>query len=642
MLGALASLLLVVSCGALEEERPAVLDTLKRPDPVDPSRVVPWPKEDVDDLASASTAQQHSWTRAGEQLLADGKVAVLMLAGGLGTRAQRDVLTPKGTLDLQLPSGRSLFAMHAGRLLALRRRMRGGGGQRPPLLPLLVMTSPALHGATLRHFERHRFFGLGASTVRFFNQSTLPGLDADGAPLPDGARAPDGHGGLWTALAGSSSPSIVPELRRAGIEQIFACIVDNPLAALADPLFLGFAQARRAEMAFKVVRRRSPDEPTGMLLGQLPAAAAGAAAVAGAAAAGKHGEGGEGGKGGEGGQQQAKAKAKAKGQVKAKHDYMIYHSLPAGVSAARRGAELLHSLADTMMLVMSMPFVERMCALSAARDAGLPFHKVVRKTRLGAAVAGAVEGGSAEAEAEALATTEVHKFERVLGESVRFASRAAALVVPREAQFAPIKRGWGTADDSPNTARALLVARWKAMIEDAGGRVVGGGAGAPLHPVHGHGGGGGGGGGAMELLLPGAVEVCPLLELDRRQLVREVAGRSFSPPFEVCAHDDDDEEEEEEDAAASGGDGAGLGDVTRSPGTRPGSWRERRLHTHGGGRGHGGGGRGRGGGRGQTHGAEGGGGARGGHGAGRGGGRGAGDGRAQGGGRGGRAAHNEL
>ena len=253
-----AWLLALLTVGASSSPHPP---DLKEAEPIDFSRVKPWPAADVDDLEGVGPAMREAWTRAGEAALASGEVGVVLLAGGLGTRALRDARTPKGTLDLALPSGRSLFALHAARLLALRRRTAalvrkaGGAGSAPgrrtllpplrrTLLPLLVMTSPALYGATRAHFAQHGYFGLGANTVRFFNQSTLPGRDAAGMPLrPGGAhgdasadegggdggvRAPDGHGGLWTALA-QSTPPIVPALQAAGIQQLFLFIVDKLL-----------------------------------------------------------------------------------------------------------------------------------------------------------------------------------------------------------------------------------------------------------------------------------------------------------------------------------------------------------------------------------------------------------------------------
>ena len=56
------------------------------------------------------------WLWSGRSLLSQGKVAVVLLAGGLGTRVGLN--SPKGMMDIGLPSHRSLFQMHADMLLA--------------------------------------------------------------------------------------------------------------------------------------------------------------------------------------------------------------------------------------------------------------------------------------------------------------------------------------------------------------------------------------------------------------------------------------------------------------------------------------------------------------------------------------------
>ena len=103
----------------------------------------------------------------GLKAIRDGKVAVLVLAGGQGSRLGSS--EPKGCYSLGLFSKRSLFAIQADRIRARSRS-----------IPLYVMTSPATHEATVKHFEEHTDFGL---KVRFFQQGVLPALTPEGAPI---------------------------------------------------------------------------------------------------------------------------------------------------------------------------------------------------------------------------------------------------------------------------------------------------------------------------------------------------------------------------------------------------------------------------------------------------------------------------
>lgn len=103
----------------------------------------------------------------GLQAIREGRVAVLVLAGGQGSRLGSS--EPKGCYDLGLPSRRSLFAIQADRI-----RAASAG------IPLYVMTSPATHEATVRHFTEHANFGLN---VRFFQQGVLPALTPEGMPI---------------------------------------------------------------------------------------------------------------------------------------------------------------------------------------------------------------------------------------------------------------------------------------------------------------------------------------------------------------------------------------------------------------------------------------------------------------------------
>jgi UDP-N-acetylglucosamine/UDP-N-acetylgalactosamine diphosphorylase len=193
--------------------------------------------------------------RRGRELLAEGAVAALVVAGGQGTRLGFD--GPKGAFPLGPVSRRSLFEQQAQKLRGARRRYG-----RP--LPWLVMTSPATDRASREVFARAERFGLPPEDVRFFTQAAMPAVDFEGRLLleaPDRlALSPDGHGGMFQALARSG---FLDELAERGVRLLSYYQVDNPLVTVADPLFLGLHDLRGAEMSAKVLAKRSPEERAG-------------------------------------------------------------------------------------------------------------------------------------------------------------------------------------------------------------------------------------------------------------------------------------------------------------------------------------------------------------------------------------------
>src|SRR5262245_26441408 len=102
------------------------------------------PIQSADENASTAGA-------AGETALRNGEVAVVMVAGGRGTRL--GFHHPKGMFPIGPVSQRSLFQIHAEKILALRRKY-------DCLLPWLIMTSEVTDCDTREYFDRHHFFAL--------------------------------------------------------------------------------------------------------------------------------------------------------------------------------------------------------------------------------------------------------------------------------------------------------------------------------------------------------------------------------------------------------------------------------------------------------------------------------------------------
>ena len=194
----------------------------------------------------------------GEEALRENTVAILTVAGGQASRLGFD--GPKGAYPIGPISGSSLFQILAGQIRRLRERYACN-------LPWIIQTGPGNHLETIAFFERRSFFGLRSNSVSFVCQGSLPALSPKGHFLlasPDRLfQNPDGHGGVYRALKRSGT---INDLRNQGVHTLFYCQVDNPLAWLGDPVFLGHHLQNQARMSVKVVEKTDPTEKVGLVV----------------------------------------------------------------------------------------------------------------------------------------------------------------------------------------------------------------------------------------------------------------------------------------------------------------------------------------------------------------------------------------
>jgi UDP-N-acetylglucosamine/UDP-N-acetylgalactosamine diphosphorylase len=193
----------------------------------------------------------------GEELLAQGRVGLIVVAGGQATRL--GFPGPKGTYPIGPVSDRSLFEIQAQKIRRLRERFGAA-------LPWYVMTSEATDAPTRAFFAEHAFFGLPEADVTFFRQGMVPSFSFDDrlilAEPGRLAESPDGHGGSLTALLSSG---VLEDAERRGVTTLFYYQVDNPLIDMAAPAFLGFHAQAGAEASCKVARKADPMEKVGVL-----------------------------------------------------------------------------------------------------------------------------------------------------------------------------------------------------------------------------------------------------------------------------------------------------------------------------------------------------------------------------------------
>ncbi|HJT33321.1 MAG TPA: UDPGP type 1 family protein [Pirellulales bacterium] len=192
----------------------------------------------------------------GEELLRAGRVGVVLVAGGQGTRLGFD--HPKGCYPIGPVSQATLFQILLEKVLAVGRRYGVS-------LPLYLMTSPATHEETIAFLVAHKHFGLPAADVTVFCQGTMPAVDATTGKVLQAGRgcislSPDGHGGMPAALRASGA---LADIRRRGIKQLFYMQVDNPLVGVCDPEFIGYHLLAGSELSTQVVAKHHPLDRVG-------------------------------------------------------------------------------------------------------------------------------------------------------------------------------------------------------------------------------------------------------------------------------------------------------------------------------------------------------------------------------------------
>ena len=193
---------------------------------------------------------------AGMKELSAGRVAVLLVAGGQGSRLGFE--GPKGAYPIGPITSSPLFYFHA-------RKVLGKTLEYGKPVPFYIMTSEANYDATVACFKENDWFGLDRKDIFFFRQGMWPGMTADGKIILDEPghvfMSPDGHGGLLAALKNSGA---LADMKKRGIKSVFFFQVDNPLVEIADEAFIGYHVQEKSDYTLKLCAKRDPFEKVGM------------------------------------------------------------------------------------------------------------------------------------------------------------------------------------------------------------------------------------------------------------------------------------------------------------------------------------------------------------------------------------------
>ena len=228
---------------------------LKKPETSIPDDLKPAPFFPLKPDSEGLEAYYQVARQTGADIIRQGKVACLTVAGGQGTRLGFD--GPKGTYPIGPVSGKSLFAYFAEGIARNQEKYS-------TTIPWYIMTSVVNNAQTVEFFEKHNYFGLNKQQVFFFVQGTMPAVGYDGkillATKSSLALSPDGHGGTLWALRQSGA---LDKMRADGTMFLSYFQVDNPLVAVIDPLFIGLHSLEKAQMSAIMLPKTGPFEKLG-------------------------------------------------------------------------------------------------------------------------------------------------------------------------------------------------------------------------------------------------------------------------------------------------------------------------------------------------------------------------------------------
>ena len=202
-------------------------------------------------------ARKAEFEAIGVEAIKAGKVAAVLLAGGMGTRLGVD--GPKGAYNIGITKPLYIFEQQMRNLQDVTKACDA-------IVPLYIMTSDKNHEQTTSFWKEHNYFGYPEEAVKFFKQDMAPAVDYDGKIILEAkdtpALSPNGNGGWFVSM---KNAGLCEELHEKGVEWLNIYAVDNVLQRIADPVFVGATIESGVNCGAKAIFKTNPSEKVGVL-----------------------------------------------------------------------------------------------------------------------------------------------------------------------------------------------------------------------------------------------------------------------------------------------------------------------------------------------------------------------------------------
>lgn len=209
------------------------------------------PLEHVEETKLSSYIKS-KYVKKGEEIVENGGLAVITLAGGQGTRLGLSL--PKGFFEVETNPKKSLFQIQCETLQMANIKYN-------TVIHWYIMTSPDNDSITKVYFEDKKYFGYGKENVTFFKQDTLPVLDFNSKLILDKAykvkEVSNGNGDVFSSL---QRYGLIEDMEKKGIKYVFIGGIDNILLKTVDPLFIGLCDIGNCKVASKTITKNENEK----------------------------------------------------------------------------------------------------------------------------------------------------------------------------------------------------------------------------------------------------------------------------------------------------------------------------------------------------------------------------------------------